>query len=67
MIFRDVSVHRADGSLYDVTSCMVAWSHDPPRGVPVSGPMLFLDESLSGGPLSRGSLSHRLDSNSSTD
>ena len=49
MIYRDVSVHRADGSLYDVTSCMAVRSHVPPRRVSVSGPMLFLDGSLSGG------------------
>ena len=39
--------------MYDVTSCLVAWSHVPSK-VPVSGPM-FLPGVLSRGSLSRGS------------
>ena len=27
--------------MYDVTSCLTAWSHVPPRGVSVSG-LMFL-------------------------
>ena len=62
------SVHRGRGSLYDVTSCLAAWSHVPSgKGVFVPGPMfllgvsvqevLCLEGSLSGGSLSKGSLS----------
>ena len=37
------------GSLYDVTSCLAAWSHVPSGGVSVSGPMFLLRGSLSRG------------------
>ena len=37
------------GSLYDDTSCLVAWSRVPSGGVSVSGPMLFLGVSVQGG------------------
>ena len=30
------------GSLYDVTSCLTAWSHVPSKAVSVSGPMFLL-------------------------
>ena len=41
------SVHGGRGSLYDVTSCLAAWSHVLSGGS-VSGPMYFLGVSVSG-------------------
>ena len=46
------SVHGG-GSLYDVTSCLVAWSHVPSRGVSVSGPMFLRGGLCQGEPLDR--------------
>ena len=44
------------GSLYDVTSCLAAWSHVPSRGVSIPGPMFLPGGSLCVESLSRGSL-----------
>ena len=49
------SVHRGRGSLYDVTSCLVAWSHVP-SGVSVSGPMFLPGDLCPEGTLSEGSV-----------
>ena len=57
------SVHRGGGSLYNITSCLAAWSHSG-KGVFVPGSMFLLEGDLyawshvpSWGSLSRGSLS----------
>ena len=46
------SVHGGGRSLYDVTSCLAAWSHVPSRGSLSLGPCFF-EGFLSGGFLSR--------------
>ena len=45
------------GSLYDVISCLAAWSHVPSGGVSVSGQMFLIGGVSVRGSLSRGSLS----------
>ena len=62
-MFLLASVILSGGSPYDATSCLAAWSHVPSGGslsqvpcsflgVPVSGPMSWLQESLSPVPCS---------------
>ena len=46
VIFSQVSVHRRK-SLYDATSCLVAWSHVPSKGVSVSGRMFLRGRGVS--------------------
>ena len=39
---------QGTGSLYDVISCLAAWSHVPSGGISVYGPMFLLGVSISG-------------------
>ena len=45
---------KKGAALYDVTSCLAAWSHVPSTGVSVPGSMFCPQGSLTGGGLCRG-------------